>query len=153
MKKFFIVLGIIFAVLLAIGATGIGVVVMRGNALDKQSKAYADDTIHAIVDGWNGRELLQRASPEFKKIATQQQIDQQFQRFSAAFGRLQKLEPAHGQSVMSATTLSGGTIKAEYATRATFEKGEARIQLDLIKHGDQWQILGFFFKPPELPAR
>ena len=44
---------------------------------------------------------------------------------------------------MSATTQNGKVISAQYATKATFEKGEATITLGLIKHGDQWQILRF----------
>lgn len=151
MKQFFIILGVVFLIIVVLGAIGIIVIALRGNALDKQSKAYADDAIPAIVDGWKERELLERASPEFKKAVTQQQIDQLFQRF-AGLGRLQKCEPAHGQSVMSATTQSGNTIKAEYTAKAKFERGEATIQLDLVKHGDQWQVLGFFVKPPAMPS-
>src|SRR5439155_3550077 len=45
--------------------------------------------------------------------------------------------------LMSATTQNGKVISAQYATKATFEKGEATITLGLIKHGDQWQILRF----------
>src|ERR1017187_1670145 len=72
MKKFFIVLGSIFLAIVVLGAIGSAFVAVRGNALDKESKAYADAAIPAIANGWNEKELLDRASPEFKRAATQQ---------------------------------------------------------------------------------
>jgi len=90
---------------------------------------------------------LDRASPEFKKAVPIDQLDRLFRAF-ATLGRLQKCEPAQGQSVMSATTQSGKKISGQYTAKATFEKGEATIKLGLIKHGDQWQILGFHVDSP-----
>lgn len=118
----------------------------RGAALNQESKAYADAAIPAIVGSWSEKELLDRKSPEFSQSVTQQQLDQIFQKFSV-LGHLQKCEPAQGQSIMSAMTQ---TIKAQYAANATFDKGPAVVQLDLIKHDDQWQILGFFVRSPAL---
>jgi hypothetical protein len=150
MKKFFIILGSIFLAIVVLGAIGIAFVAVRGNALDKESKAYADTAIPVIVNGWNDKELLDRASPEFKKAATQQQLDQMFSWFGSSLGRFQKCDPAQGQALMSATTQSGKMTSAQYTTRATFEKGEAAITLGLIKHGDQWQILRFDVRSPQL---
>jgi len=149
MKKFLIVLGSIFLAIVVLGAIGIAFVAVRGNALDKESKAYADAAIPAVVNGWNEKELLDRASPEFKRAATQQQLDQMFHWFGS-LGRSQKCDPAQGQALMSATTQNGKVISAQYTTRATFEKGEAMITLGLIKHGDQWQILRFNVNSPQL---
>jgi hypothetical protein len=135
MKKFFIVLGSIFLAIIELGAIGIAFVAVRGNALDKESKAYADSAIPAIVTTWSEKELLDRASPEFKQAVT--------------IGQLQKSEPAQGHAVMSATTQTGKMISAQYSAKATFQKGEAMIKLGLIKHGDQWQILNFMsIRPP-----
>jgi hypothetical protein len=147
MKKFLIVLGSIFLALIVLGAIGIAFFAIKGSALDKESKAYADSAIPAIVTTWSEKELLDRASPEFKKAVAIDQLDRLFRAF-ATLGRLQKCEPAQGQSVMSATTQSGKRISGQYTTKATFEKGEATIKLGLIKHGDQWQILGFHVDSP-----
>jgi hypothetical protein len=146
-KKFFIVLGVTFLILIALGAVGIGLISVRGSALDKESKTYADAAIPAIVTSWSENEVLDRASPEFKQAVTQQHLDQLFHRFGT-LGHLQKCEPAQGHAIMSTTLQAGNQIKAEYTAKATFDKGEAVIDIALIKHGDQWQILGFFVKPP-----
>lgn len=152
MKKFFIILGSIFLAVIVLGAIGIAFVAIKGSALDKESRAYADSAIPAIVTSWSEKELLDRASPEFKKAVTIDQLDQLFRVF-ATLGRLQKCEPALGQSLMSATTQNGKTVSGQYTANATFEKGEATIKLGLIKHGDQWQILGFHVDSPVFVPR
>jgi hypothetical protein len=142
MKKFLIVLGSIFLVLIVLGAIGIAFVAVRDSALDKESKAYVDSAIPAIVTTWSEKELLDRASPEFKQAATIDQLDRLF-RWVSSLGRLQKCDPAQGQALMSATTQTGKMISAQYNAKAKFEKGEAVVKLGLIKHGDQWQVLSF----------
>ncbi len=149
MKKFFIVLGSIFLAILVLGGIGIAYFAVRGNTLDKESKAYADTVIPAIVTNWNEKELLDRASPEFKKVATQEQVDRLFHWFSS-LGRLRKCDPAQGQAGISITPQTGKIISAEYTAKAKFEKGEAAIKLGLVKHGDQWQILNFHVSSPAL---
>ena len=149
MKKFLIILGSTFLALIVIGAIGIVFVVVRGAALDKESKAYADTAILAIVTSWSETGLLDRASSELKQAVTQQQLDECFLQAST-LGRLQKCEPAQGRALMFATTQSGKMISAHYTAKATFEKGEGTVTLSLIKHGDQWQILSFDARPPQL---
>jgi hypothetical protein len=92
-KKFFIILGSIFLAIIVLGAIGIAFVAVRGNALDKESKAYADSAIPAIVTTWSEKELLDRASPEFKQAVTIDQLDRLF-RWVSGLGQLQKCEPA-----------------------------------------------------------
>lgn len=149
MKKLLIILGSIFLVVVVLAAIGIGFIAVRGTALDKESKAYADSAIPAIVTTWSEKALLDRASPELKKMATSQEIDRLF-RWTSNLGRLQKCEPAEGHSLMSATTQTGKSISAEYTAKASFEKGEATIILGLIKHDEQWQILKFNVQSPQL---
>jgi hypothetical protein len=144
MKKFFIVLGSIFLALIVLGAIGIAVLAVRGTALDKEAKAYADKAIPVIVTTWNLKELLDRASPEFNQAITVDQINRMFRRFFSSLGRLQKCEPVQGNVNMEAGKITTGVYRA----KATFEKGEATINLTLIKHGNQWQIGGFRVDSP-----
>jgi hypothetical protein len=149
MKKFFAVLGIVFLIIIVLGAVGIGFIAVRGNALDKESRAYADAAIPAIVSGWSEKELVDRASPEFKKAVTQQQLDQMFHWFTS-LGQLQKCEPAQGQAGISVTPQTGKVISGQYAAKAKFEKGDATIKLALIKHDNQWQVLSIYVDSPAL---
>jgi hypothetical protein len=149
MKKFLVVLGSIFLAIIVLGAIGIAFVAVRGNALDKESKAYAESAIPAIVTRWSEKALLDRASPEFKQVVTIDQLDRLFRWFSS-LGQLQKGEPSQGHAVISATTQTGKMISAQYRAKATFQKEEAMIKLGLIKHGDHWQILNFHVDSPAL---
>jgi hypothetical protein len=149
MKKFFIILGSIFLAIILLGAIGIAFVAVRGNALDRESKAYADAAIPAIVTTWSEKEVLDRASPELKQAVTTDQLDRLF-RWVSGLGQLQKCEPAQGQALMSATTQTGKIISAQYTVKATFQKGEAVIKLGLIKHGNEWEILNFHVDSPAL---
>jgi hypothetical protein len=149
MKKFLVVLGSIFLAIIVVVAAGIAFVAVRGTKLDKESKAYADSAIPAIVGTWSEKALLDRASPEFKKSVAIDELDRLFRWFSG-LGRLQHCAPARGQSLMSSTTQTGNRITADYDAEATFEKDNANIHLTLIKHGDNWQIMGFRVNSPAL---
>jgi hypothetical protein len=150
MKKFFIVLGSIFLALIILGALGIAFIAMRGNALDKESKAYADAAIPVIFTTWTDKALLDRASPEFNQAITAVQVYRMFRELESKLGRLQKCEPAQGQALMGISTQSGKTTSAEYTAKVQFEKGKATIRLVLVKHGDQWQILRFDVGSPQI---
>jgi len=149
MKKFFTILGIIFLVIIVLGAVGIGFIAVRGNALDKESKAYANRAIPAVVSGWSEQELLARASPEFKQAVAPEKLDQMFHWFTS-LGPLQKCEPARGQAGITVTPKTGKVISGQYTAKAKFEKGDATIKLVLIKHNDHWQIASFYVDSPAL---
>src|SRR5262245_29316008 len=116
MKKFLIVVLVIILLVVA----GIAYIAVRGTALDKASRAYAAAAIPAIITNWSEKELVDRASPEFKTAATQQQLDQLF-RWVSTLGRLQKYDPPEGHALMSATTQAGKQVTAQYTTKAAFE--------------------------------
>ena len=54
---------------------------------------------------------------------------------------------AQEQALLAHEFPKGTTISATYVIKAQFERGSAEIDVKLIKHGDQWQILGFHVKP------
>jgi hypothetical protein len=142
MKKFFIILGAVFLAVLVAGGSGIAFLAYRGIALDKESRAYADKAIPAIVSNWSERELLDRASPEFKQAVTIDQLDRMFRWFSR-LGQLESCEPSTGQAGVSVTPKEGKIIIGQYTAKAKFQNGEAAVSLRSIKHGGQWQILRF----------
>ncbi len=127
----------------------IAFVAVRGTRLDKESKAYADAAIRPIVTTWSEKALLDRASPELTQAVTIDDLDRLF-RWVSTLGAPQKIEPAEGHSLMSATTEYGKRIRVDYDIKATFAKGDANIHVALIKHGDNWQIMGFRVNSPAL---
>ncbi len=146
MKKFFIVLGAIFLTLILLGAVGIGISAFKGAALDKESRAYVDATVPAIISSWNAQELLSRASPEFKQTTGPDDVERFFQTLSP-LGKMQQYQGSQGQSVISRILGKGTTISANYFIKAEFEGGSVKIYVKLIKHGNLWQIGGFHVEP------
>jgi hypothetical protein len=114
MKRVLIVLGAIFGVVLVVAAAGIVFVIINGNALDKESQAYADETIPTIAQHWDQDEIAKRASPEFLKATKDDNFPKLLSMLRDNLGDFRK-----------------------------FDKAPATIQLKLIKHSDEWQILGF----------
>jgi len=148
-KKFFVILGAVFLVLLVLGAIGIGYVAFRGNSLDKESKGYVDAAISAIVPSWSKKELLDRASPEFKRDVPETQIDDLLRRFTV-LGRFMTFDSATGQAVIYASPQTGKVVTADYQSNAYFEKGNAMIKVKLIQHDDRWQVLKLEIFSPQL---
>ena len=142
MKKVLMLFGGVFLVMAVLGIVGFTIVAIKGSGLDKESKQYADTAIPAIISGWEMSQLQQRASPEFKAVMK----DGDWEKLYAMYRRLGKLKTfngCQGLSNMSFTTAQEKVISAVYAATADFETGPAQIQLSLIKHGAEWQIMGF----------
>jgi hypothetical protein len=142
MKKLLIVLGGLFLVILVVGGAGVAYVAITGGALDRESKAYADAAIPAIVGGWNESALETRASPEFRSAVSKSDLDRLFLLFRR-LGHLKKYNGVKGEANISVTTQRGRMITARYVGSADFDAGRAQIRIILIKHGGNWQILGF----------
>lgn len=142
MKKLLIVLGSIFLGLFVLAGIGIAILAWRGNALDKESKAYVDAAVPAIVSSWSEQELMNRASPELRQATKPADMDRMFAWFRT-LGRLQQYEGSQGQAVMSVTSQTGKLVSGHYVAKAMFERGAASIEIGVIKHGGEWQIAKF----------
>jgi hypothetical protein len=142
MKKLLIVLGVVFLAIIVLAAIGIGIVAVKGAALDKQSKAYVDSAVPVIVSGWDEQELLSRASPEFMQATDKDDLDKLYAMFRK-LGSMREYQGSEGQSNMSYTSENGRRTIAVYAAKARFDAGSAVIKITLIKHGDEWQIMAF----------
>src|SRR5436305_8783274 len=124
--KILVILGGVFVVLALCAVVGIAFVVAKGNALDKESKEYADTHARAIVSQWDISEIQRRASPEFKAVVKDNDLEKLVKMFRR-LGKLKTYGGAKGQSNMSVTTLNGKVISATYVARAEFDAGPAEI--------------------------
>ncbi len=141
MKKVLVILGGIFAGLILVGVIGFAIVAVKGSALDKESKQYVDAAIPAIVSSWDIAEIQKRASPEFKAAVSDEDLAKLIRMFQR-LGKFKIYNGAKGDANISVTSQSGKVISAAYVGSADFDTGPAEILMSLIKHGDQWQLLG-----------
>jgi len=141
-KRTLMILGGVFLGIFVAAVVGISILVVKGNALDKESKEYANTAIVAAISNWDVHELKRRASPEFSSATSDEELGRLFSLFSM-LGRLRVYQGCRGQATISVTMQEGKVVRARYVGRAEFEKGPAEIQITLIKHGEAWQVLGF----------
>lgn len=142
MKKILTIFGAVFLLLLIVSVIGFALLAKTGNALDKESKQYVDTVIPKITSTWNKQSLIEHASPEFMQSINSNDLDKLINIFQK-LGKLKSYNGANGQANISVTPQNGKIITAAYSGKADFESGPAEIQVNLIKHGDKWQILGF----------
>src|SRR4051812_37843250 len=113
MKKFLMVMGAIFCVLLVLFIIGFTTVIIRGTRLDNESRTYADAAIAAIATDWNENAFFERASPELKKAVSPTEGDRLFEAFHK-LGHLEHCDPAKGQSYVAAFLGKPRTITGRY---------------------------------------
>jgi len=122
----------------------------EAHALDvagQESKAYADQSIHAIVTTWSEDELINRASPEFQAATTKGQLDSVFIELRK-LGKLQSYPGLKDDGKITLKWHNGHfSYLAFYEATATFEKGRLLVSIHLVKHDQQWQISGFHVDP------
>jgi hypothetical protein len=137
-----VILGGIFAAIIVVVAIGAVFLIVKGLALDKESKEYADSSIRAVSETWDIKQFQDRESKEFRSATPEKDLEQLFTAFRK-LGKLKEYKGSTGQAMMSATTQRGQMTTAKYAANADFEAGPAVIEINLIKHGERWEILGF----------
>jgi hypothetical protein len=143
MRKFFTILGGIFAVLIVVLAVAIFILVRKGSALDDESKTYVNDAVITITTHWDPDELMSRASPRFKEATKRDDLAGFFDAAKTALGPIVDYQGAKGSAFVMSTVGTGTTITANYVARAQFSKAEAQLQIALVKIDGQWRIEGF----------
>lgn len=143
LKNVLMVLGGLFLAIIVLAGAGFGYMAYTGSALDKESKAYAEAAIPAIITDWDSGALTTRESPELASSASAADVDKLMQHFRK-LGKLKQFDGVKGEATISALVPNGSRITAHYIGSAEFESGPAQIELGLIKRGDNWQILRFW---------
>ncbi len=138
----------VVAVLAAIAAA----IAVFANTLNKESKAFVDASLPAIISDWDVTEIQKRASPEFNGSVDYDDLQQLFDALRE-FGELQEYHGATGEAKTSFSIESGIMLTAFYDARADFEEGTVDIQVSLVRREGRWQILGFNIAPDDREER
>jgi hypothetical protein len=146
MKKVIMILGYIFLVLIVVLVAGIAIIAVIGKTLDKESKAFVDAAIPAIVSEWDVAEIQERASPEFNEAVDYDDLEQYFDTLQS-LGKLEEYKGSKGEANIKISFQNGYEITADYTANADFEAGSVEIQISLIKQGGQWQIRDLKIRP------
>ena len=142
MKKFFQVLGLIFAVVILVGVVGFVVIFLKGSSLDKESKAYVDEVTPKVLADLRKETLLIYASDELKSAVKPEEMDKLFTWFKK-LGQFKEYKGSTGQANISLTTQAGKVITGQYLAQAEFDTGPAQVQIVTVKKGDKWFVQMF----------
>lgn len=145
MKKFFIILGILFAIVLVLGAAAFFVFQHYGQRYDADSKAYVDGIVPIICKDWDESLMLKDASPQLLEVVhkNQDQIDKLFALCKDRLGSIKEYKGSKGDSFMNFTSENGLQVTGTYLVGADFEKGSATIKIRAILNDDRWRLLAF----------
>ncbi len=149
MKKTFIILGGIFAVLVVLAVVGIVVVATKGSALDKESKAYVDRIVPVICTDLTFDSISQHASAELLSSAPQEEFEKVFT-WLRKLGEFKEFKGSSGQTHMYYTTPAGKSITGQYVAQVEFETGPAQVQIVTVKKDDEWKVQLFKINSPAL---
>ncbi len=145
-------MGYIFLALIVVMIVVVGLLAFMGNRLDKESKAFVDAAVPAIVSDWDVDEVRKRASPEFQDMIDYDDLQEYFDSLKE-LGELSEYKGSTGDSNITISLQYGFEITADYVANADFETGSAGFEISLIKHGDQWQILDLRITPQPFTER
>jgi hypothetical protein len=152
MKKFFIVLGVIFAVVIAVIGIVLAIFIPRALRLDREAKAYIQESVPNILVHWNSQELVDRATPKLlEEGKSRDNIDKIFVQFQK-LGSFKSLGTLHGSVGTMAFSGEGVITVGNYTADADFEKGPATIKIQLQRTNDSWRINAFYINSPALLA-
>lgn len=120
-----------------------------GYSLDKESKAFIDTAVPAIVSGWDIAEIQKRASEEFNNSVDYADLIRYFAVLQK-LGSLREYQGSTGESQITISVLNGVSITALYTASADCDQGAVDLELSLIKRKGLWRILGIRITPREL---
>jgi hypothetical protein len=145
MKTALSIVGIVFLLLIVLGAAGFGAMSYYGTQFDASSKTYVDDSVRAITTNWSPDELIKRESPQLHATVADDKIETLFSELGK-LGPLQSYDGSKGDSNIHIGR-RGLTISATYKADATYQNGKAEVLLYLVRESGEWEIQGFRVNP------
>jgi hypothetical protein len=142
MKKFLVILGGIFLVLVIVGVIFFSVLSVKGGALDEQSKAFVEKVIPEILSDMKPDTLLKYSSSELINSATPEEVDKLF-KWYGTLGKYQQMGDVVGGTNINYIQDKGKVVSSQYQVKTEFDSGPATVTVILVQRDDKWQIYNF----------
>ena len=140
------VIGALFVLLLVV-FLGFGFVgVKKGMALANGASAYADETIAAYAESWDGAVLTQRAAPELTAAFVKDPnivpgLSNLLATHAGAFVSAE--QSVCGNFQLQATTESGEVFTALCTALGEAERAALKFSVSVVHRHEEWRLLGF----------
>lgn len=149
MKKVLLVGGVLLSLVLVLLVAGSGAwFYLSGthfyfqHSTDRQTEEFARRTIEQVFANWNNEKFIRRANERFFQTTPREQLQRLFRVLEDKLGTMHWHNGIQKSQAVKSVGKNGQTT-AQFLTYATYEKGEARIRLSLVRQDQTWEILGF----------
>ncbi len=141
------IIGGLFVLLLAV-FLGFGFVgAKKGMELANGASTYADETIAAYAERWDGSVLTDRAAPELTAVFVQDPniVPGLSNLLTTHAGAFVSAEPSVcGNYSFQATTADGEVFTALCTAMGEAERAKLQFSVSVVHRGDKWRLLGFY---------
>jgi hypothetical protein len=113
---------------------------------EAQAKTFGDACTRQILRDFSASKLVELSTPEYKKQFDLADFQKILDGNKKALGGFVS---GKGRASISSSEKEGknAIIRARYENRATFEKGKAKVRLDLVNKNKIWAIELFSIEP------
>lgn len=132
---------------LACGVVGLGGLIGLYRALpemNRESQAFAEQSLAAIADGWSRQALFARAEPELGADSPSAYL--RLMARMRAQGAPTQIGDCQGRAAL-APLAAGDVVSAHYVCQVRTRKANSLVSLSLKDDADAWRIDGFFVEP------
>lgn len=144
-----VVLGVIIGVIFLATIWSIGNGLTTVGRVRESAQIYADQALPAILDGWSADELIARSAVELKRNVPEEQTRQIIADLKTRLGAFKSVKTAQmGDFEMPGESTSGPYMVAPFVAKAQFEKGEAVVEIKLVRQEGHWRIGNFYVRQP-----
>ena len=133
--------GIVLALASLLGSC-VGCFVIGNRALEEGSR-FATQTIASVGSAWDANLLLERAAPELLESTPPEKVRQFLSFVATRLGPLVSAGEVQNGQWRFFTGARGFSVFTWHFSDCEFERGQARITVQLVKRAGQWQVSSF----------
>lgn len=108
----------------------------------KQADTFVDQALPEIIETWSVARLTKYAHPYLFRQTPRDDIERLFF-FFQSLGPLQKYHGSQGEITLTVNSTGEQIITGNYTAHATFQNGNATIQVAIIREDEKWSISNF----------
>jgi hypothetical protein len=153
MKTVWIVLGVLAALGLAccggiffLGKGAIGAV----TEITKGADVYSAKIFPEIAQDWDFDLVRKESSPEFQKQVSDETMRGLLKLYKTKLGKFKSVGPFTSNNIQVKTANGDNVTLVTTKARAEFEHGAADAELECIKRGETWKLLGITMRSDKL---
>ena len=136
-------IGFVLCLVLLVIGTVIGpelVLSISSPISERESRTFVDNTVLAVVQDWDSRELINRIDPEMLRPGDEEEVENMF-RLYRKLGDLVEYYGAEGEVWRDSS--ESGAVGFSYFAEADFENGSATVKVEGIHKDGNSYILDF----------